>query len=152
GSEWMVSPRQICPPSAGLSSAIATRLPDWAAETAAAMPAGPPPTTNTSNCGLELSIRLDVHSRHAQNLTTPTVQDPIDLSTTFKTNSHSAQRATRFAPHGSTAACPSPHHGRGDTGSGCNHDERSIHRNRNLLRHGRAPCFRCGKAGTAPWR
>jgi hypothetical protein len=69
---------------------MATRLPDWAAETAAAIPAGPPPTTSTSNFRFELTIGLDVHSRHAQDLAASAMRDPVDLGAAFKTNSHSA--------------------------------------------------------------
>src|SRR4029077_11663105 len=72
-------PRQICPPANGLSSTTPTRAPDSAAAHAAAIPAGPPPTTSTSNFELspsaithpsELLFRRHNHSVRANNLAT----------------------------------------------------------------------------------
>src|SRR6185369_4687194 len=53
-------PRQICPPAAGLSSTTTTFAPLCAARHAAAIPAGPAPTTSTS----QLSTIPLVHKKH----------------------------------------------------------------------------------------
>src|SRR5258708_4886816 len=92
------SPRQICPPRAGLSSTMPTRNPHLAADTAAAIPAGPPPVTSTSKCFFTtLFTRNYFHSRGAQNLTASTMMSVVDDDSAFITNSHAAQWAAGLA-------------------------------------------------------
>src|SRR5579884_2394284 len=91
------SPRQICPPSPELSSMRSTLTPLSAALVAAAMPAGPPPTTTMSQ--LCLFIGADLHSRFAQPLTTLYMRNTIHGDATLETNPHTAQRTSRLARH-----------------------------------------------------
>src|SRR6266496_4304882 len=96
-SDLACSPRQICPPSAKLSSTTPTRAPHSEAEIAAAIPAGPPPTTRTSNCFCRLDICSYFHPRLANDLATAAMSYSINLSTAFKADSHSTQRPARLA-------------------------------------------------------
>src|SRR6185437_1296872 len=86
------SPRQICPPSAGLSSTRRTLAPHSAALTAAAMPAGPPPITTMSQ--LCLFIDVDLHSLPAQHLAALHVMHAVHRDSTLEANSHTAQWTT----------------------------------------------------------
>src|SRR5215213_5461998 len=98
GTVW-ASPRQICPPGAGLSSTIATRLPDSAARRAAARPAGPAPTTTTSKLAAGSLIGADLHARPAGQLTTSYVRATIDRHAAFEADAHAAQRTAGLAAH-----------------------------------------------------
>src|SRR5207245_249753 len=80
-SDLGCSPRQICPPNVKLSSTTPTRAPYSEAETAAAIPAGPPPTTSTSKCFRRLDISSYFHPGLAHDLATTAMRDSIDLST-----------------------------------------------------------------------
>src|ERR1700730_17444093 len=70
------------------------------------MPAGPAPTTRTSNCLVTLIIGADSHPRLAYDLTTTAMPLSVNLYPAFKTNSHPAQRPSglirdRLAARGS---------------------------------------------------
>ena len=98
-------PLHICPPGRGLSSKSATFAPESAALTAAAIPAGPAPTTATSNRRFaELLTGRDFHFRLANDLATAQVGLPIDRNTAFKASTHAAQRRPRLARNGSAAS------------------------------------------------
>src|SRR5216110_970605 len=72
--------------------------PPSAAESAADIPAGPPPTTSTSNrLVISLFIGPDIHARHAKNLTASLMRRSVDLNSAFITNPHSAQWPTWLA-------------------------------------------------------
>lgn len=144
------SPRQICPPRAGLSSTTPTRTPICTADVAAAIPAGPPPTINTSNCSLFLLISSYLHACHAQHLTTSAMQYSVYFRTAFKADSHSAQRAPRLTAHRRPAVHASQHHGRCHGCSSRYCDPRSVHADCYLLRHARAPASQYVTASTAP--
>src|SRR5579884_3152171 len=91
------SPRQICPPSPELSSMRSTLTPLSAALVAAAMPAGPPPTTTMSQ--LCLFIGADLHSRFAQRLTALYMRNAVHSDATLETDSHTTSRASLLARH-----------------------------------------------------
>src|SRR5215469_2065328 len=82
--------RQICPPRLGLSSTTPTPAPCSDEHAAAAKPAGPPPTTSTSNCIPTLLIGAHLHSGRGKSLTTTPVRHAVDPRATLKTNSHRA--------------------------------------------------------------
>src|SRR6058998_2236368 len=98
------SPRQIWPPSAGLSSTMATWRPLRAAHVAAAMPAGPPPTTRTSKISLPVSIPapLNIEDRREKIEDRGLRIDPsiFDLlsSTLFRANDHAFAARDLTAP------------------------------------------------------
>src|SRR5208282_805346 len=63
---------------------------------AAAMPAGPAPTTVTSSWRRRLAISLDLHSFLAEGQATAGIGLAVDGDTTFKTDPHAAERAAGF--------------------------------------------------------
>src|SRR5690348_16861842 len=83
------APRQICPPSPGLSSTSNTRAPALAADAAAAIPAGPAPTTTIGLSAASL-IRTDLHLRFAYSLARAHVRNSIDRGAALEANPHSA--------------------------------------------------------------
>ena len=88
------SARQICPPSRGLSSTTVTFTPSVAdAATAAAIPAGPPPTIRISV--MRLITCHDLHPFSSENSAAPLVRDAVDRHAAFKTDPHPAERAAR---------------------------------------------------------
>src|SRR5262249_47189650 len=89
------SPRQICPPSHGVSSITATRFPLSAATHAADRPAGPAPTTTISKLESPSLIGSYFHSRLANNLATPTMLPAVDRHAAFHANTHSTKRPPR---------------------------------------------------------
>src|SRR5436190_390200 len=95
-------PRQIWPPSQGVSSSRATREPLSAAVQAAARPAGPAPTTTTSNSKARSDIRLNLHAIRTHGQATTTVLLTIDGYSTFHANPHTAERSAR-GPQNRTA-------------------------------------------------
>src|SRR5689334_4626511 len=93
------SPRQICPPKAGLSSTSSTLAPLSAALVAAARPAGPPPTTTMSQ--LCLFIGIDLHTRPARHLATLDMTHAVNGDPALKANSHAAHRPAWLPRYGS---------------------------------------------------
>src|SRR5256885_10806201 len=91
-------PRQICPPGCGLSSSRTTDLPDSAATVAAAIPAGPAPTTATSaRIVCELFIGSNVHAGLNQNLTAFGMWNSVDDHAAFEADTHPAAWSSRLA-------------------------------------------------------
>src|ERR1041384_1630683 len=141
------SPRQICPPAAGLSSTTATRAPFCAARKAAAIPAGPAPTTSTSQTS---AIGPHVHPFAANCLTTATVLLLVNRHTTLETNPHTTQWPTWLTTRGATKCiyacfqnCRRNHTARGHRhGNAADHDSHRI-------RHALAPVSHA-RAGKAP--
>src|SRR6266404_1868763 len=94
-------PRQIWPPSHGVSSTSATRRPLSAAVQAAASPAGPAPMTTTSKSARS-AIGLYLHAFLAQRQATAAVLLAINCHTTFHADPHPAERTPRSAQNGVT--------------------------------------------------
>ena len=112
--------RQICPPALGDASSTSTRRPAFAARTAAAIPAGPAPTTTisaasrlhrrrTARSCLRLARarrssrypsgggRDDLHSIRDGYETRAPVRNAVDRHAAFVARSHAAQRPARVA-------------------------------------------------------
>src|ERR1035441_9943704 len=92
------SPRQIWPPSAGLSSSSTTDAPLPAAAQAAAMPAGPAPAIRIEQCS-SAGIGDNLHCRAANYLTGADMLVAINARAAFETDSHAAKRSARLARH-----------------------------------------------------
>ena len=88
---------QICPPSQGVSSTNAVRRPFSAAAQAAARPAGPAPTTTTSKRSRVSFIGPHLHRFLAHGLAAPAMCLAVDGHPALHANSHPAQRSARFA-------------------------------------------------------
>ncbi len=126
-------------------------LPESAAASAAAIPAGPAPTTATSNLRcLTLSIGFYFHMRFAKHLTTAALRFSVDCDATFETRAHAAERRTRLAGHGSAASCAGGENRDSDSGAGAHGDRLSIHANGDRFRHGPPQPFAV-KADKAGW-
>src|SRR5579883_2485326 len=96
GPDASDAPRQICPPNSGLSSMIAVEIPDSAADTAAAKPAGPAPTTTSSNSRVtRLRTSAHLHAGTAKDLTTFAMGNTINRQPAFKADAHAAERTAR---------------------------------------------------------
>src|SRR6185295_18570299 len=92
---FLLSPRQICPPGSGLSSTTVRRPPLAETRQAAAKPAGPAPTTNTS-VFTALLVSSYIHPVLTNRLTTTNLFFKVDRHATFETDSHSTQRTAGF--------------------------------------------------------
>src|SRR5262249_20575612 len=136
--EFCSSPRQICPPSAGLSSTTSTDAPLSTAQIAAAMPAGPPPTTTISQ--VCLLIGRNLHARSAKQLTALYVRYSVHRHSAFEADAHPTQGTTCLACDGwTTARNSSPQNGSGHCSAQRYCEGLPIHRKRNRLRHKYAP-------------
>src|SRR5579864_793423 len=92
------SPRQICPPGLGLSSISTTDAPHSAATVAAAMPAGPAPTTATSQRrSNSLFIGADFHAGFASELAAFEMRPSVDRDAAFEADAHAAERCAWLA-------------------------------------------------------
>src|SRR5690348_16200791 len=118
---------------------MATRSFASAAQQAAAMPAGPSPTTSTSN-----SVRSptdgDLHAFAAAQLASVHVLAAIYRYATFKTDSHAAERASQLAGHGapqSGAACHQD--SRGNRRAAGNANRNAVNGHLHEIRHGQFP-------------
>jgi hypothetical protein len=76
-----------------------------AAQHAAAIPAGPAPTTSTSKLRRELLIRSNVHCLRASYLAGPAMAFSVYRYPALEAHAHSAQRAARLAAHGTPKIC-----------------------------------------------
>jgi hypothetical protein len=92
--------RQICPPGKGLSSTRMAFAPDFAADTQAAMPAGPAPITRTSQLSSALlAIGIHHHAIFAEYLACALLGSAIDHSPALEANPHSAEWASHASLH-----------------------------------------------------
>src|SRR5690348_4921389 len=87
-----------------------TRAPDSAARVAAAIPAGPPPTTATSHVIVRVATtsplmiaplprRLDDHPRRARQETRPLMRLAIHRHATLEADAHTADRRAGLTGH-----------------------------------------------------
>src|SRR5215471_3316482 len=114
-----------------------TRSPHFAAEAAAAMPAGPAPTTSTSKSRLPLlDIGPDIHAGLAQHLTTPTMPRAVDDDAALETNAHPAQRPAWPPADRHSARLSSQQGGIRDRCTRFDFHPYAVDRQRHSLRHG----------------
>src|ERR1700678_4790363 len=100
-------------------------LPESAAARAAAIPAGPAPTTATSNLKcLTLSIGFYFHIRFAKHLAAATLRFSIDCDATFKASAHAAERRAMLAGHRNAACRAGSKNCDGDRGAGRSEERR----------------------------
>src|SRR5271155_4305269 len=126
-------------------------LPESDAARAAAMPAGPAPTTATSNLRcLTLSIGFYFHIRFAKHLTTAALRLSVDCDAAFEARAHAAERRAGLAGDGSAASCAGSENCHGDSCPGEHAHRLSIHANRDGFRHA-PPQSVAAKADTAEW-
>src|ERR1700675_565916 len=126
-------------------------LPESAAARAAAIPAGPAPTTATSNLScLTLFMGFYFHVRFAEHRTTAALRSSVDCAAAFEASAHAAERRTRLAGDGSAASCAGSENCDGDSCAGAHAHRLSIYANGNGFRH--APPQSLGaKADTVAW-
>src|SRR5271170_1205955 len=133
-------------------------LPESAAARAAAIPAGPAPTTATSNLSCwTLFMGFDFHVRFAKHLATAALWLSVDCDAAFEARAHAAERRARLAGDGSAASCAGSaascagsENCHGNSRPGAHAYRLSIHANDNGFRHA-PPQSLAARADTVEW-
>ena len=128
--------RHICPPGLELSSTTVTDELSSAARQAAAIPAGPAPTTSTSHLCVNSGIGLNDHPIPANSLTAATVRRAVDGHATLKTNPHPTEWTTRLPADGPAKRSEARRQYRRSDGASLRYEQSlSVYENLDCLRH-----------------